>query len=66
MKVTVLQVQRQGRVNVAHVRLPQAHADLFGEMLAADDVKEPGVYDLRVVFRKEAGRIVPLARVEKS
>lgn len=63
MKVDVLQVRRSPKgLNVAHVKCGQ----LFGDVLATDDVTEPGEYEMKVTLRVVQGRLVPLIRVENK
>lgn len=62
MKVKVLRVQLTGKgYNVAHVQC----GNLYGNVLAAQDVTEPGEYELKSTLQEKAGRIIPLIRVER-
>lgn len=62
MKATVLKVTVTGKhYNIAYVRCGQ----LFGTVVAAQDVTEPGEYELRSSLQEKAGRLIPLIRVEK-
>ena len=62
MRVQVLQVRRQNKVLVAHIQCGQ----LFGDVLATEDVTGPGEYELKSTVVVKDGRIVPRIRVEKQ
>ncbi len=63
MQVKVLQTRRTAKgLNIAHIQCGQ----LFGDVLATDDVTCPGEYVLKSTLRLKEGRIVPLIRVEKQ
>jgi len=63
MQITVLYLKKtKNGHNVAHVQA----GHVFGDVLATDDIQEPGVYDLRVTLRSINGRLIPLIRVEAA
>lgn len=47
--------------NVAHVQI----GEMFGDVLATDDITGAGEYDLKSTLRQQDGRIVALIRIEK-
>lgn len=62
MQVKVLNVRRDSKGNaIAHVQI----GSMFGDVLATDEVTEPGEYFLKSTLRVRDGRIIPLIRVEK-
>lgn len=63
MKVRVLKVTPTGKGwNLAYIQCGQ----LFGTVVAAIDVDQPGDYILRSTLREKDGRIEPRIRVERG
>lgn len=59
----VLKVTQTGKGwNLAYIQCVQ----LFGTVVAAADVNEPGEYELRSTLREKDGRIQPRIRVERG
>jgi hypothetical protein len=61
MKVQVFKVTQTDKgFNLAYCQC----GNLFGTVVASNEVTEPGEYELRSTLREKEGRIIPMIRIE--